>query len=120
MKFLANENFPYPSIRFLRDKGFDVVSICEKFGGISDETVMQMAVNERLTILTFDRDYGELIFKFQKDDPPDVIYFRVKGENPAFAGTKLWDLMQNENLIIEGYFTVIEKNGIRQRKLRKV
>jgi len=29
-------------------------------------------------------------------------------------------LMQNENLIIEGYFTVIEKNGIRQRKLRKV
>jgi len=37
MKFLANENFPFPSIKFLRNKGFDVISISEELSGISDK-----------------------------------------------------------------------------------
>ncbi len=37
MIFLANENFPFPSIQILRDTGFNVESIGEKYSGISDE-----------------------------------------------------------------------------------
>ena len=73
MKFLANENFPFPSIKFLREKGFEVISISEELSGVSDEEVLQKASLENLIILTFDRDYGELIFKYRKDNPPSFI-----------------------------------------------
>lgn len=63
MKLLANENFPIKSILYLRSKGFDIVSIGFDNPGISDEVVMNIAIDQDRMILTFDRDYGELIFK---------------------------------------------------------
>jgi hypothetical protein len=37
MVFLANENFPMPSVKLLRQNGFEVISIQEDLGGISDD-----------------------------------------------------------------------------------
>ena len=73
--FLANENFPRPSVTLLRDNGFEVKSIQEEFPGISDDIVMNIASELNLIILTFDSDYGELIFKHKKNNPPSVVYF---------------------------------------------
>lgn len=56
MKFLANENFPSPSVIFLREKGWKVISIAEKYQGISDQEVMSIAAENDLTILTHDSD----------------------------------------------------------------
>jgi|ERR1019366_1317453 predicted nuclease of predicted toxin-antitoxin system len=117
IKFLANENFPFPSIKLLRDKGFEVLSIGEKYSGISDEQVLKIAVEKKLVILTFDRDYGELIFKYMKENPPAVIYFRTKGEHPTDSGKILIDLLQKPEFQLIGFFTVLEETGIRQRKL---
>jgi predicted nuclease of predicted toxin-antitoxin system len=118
IKFLANENFPYPSIKLLRAKGFEAISIGEDFSGISDKQVLEMAVEKKLVILTFDRDYGELIFKYMKETPPAVVYFRTKGNNPIAAGQTLIDLLQRKDFELIDYFTVIEETGIRQRKLK--
>ena len=118
MKFLANENFPFPSIRFLREKGFAVISVSEISGGISDAEVLQKAASENLVILTFDRDYGELIFKYQKENPPAVVYFRTKGQTPNEAGRILLENIELEKITLENHFTVIEATGVRQRKLR--
>lgn len=63
MKFLANENFPGPSVAFLRTNSIDIIAIAEQNQGISDKEVMSLSINEGLTILTHDSDYGELIFK---------------------------------------------------------
>jgi predicted nuclease of predicted toxin-antitoxin system len=116
MKFLANENYPKPSIVFLRNKGFEVKSIQEGYGGIPDEEVIAIAEQEGRIILTFDSDYGELLFKYQRATPPSVVYFRFKGRSPSESGRMLFELL-NANLEIEGYFTVIEETGVRQRKL---
>jgi hypothetical protein len=43
MKFLANENFPKPSVIFLREQGYQVISIQEEHGGIDDESVVLIA-----------------------------------------------------------------------------
>ena len=118
MKFLANENFPFPSIKFLREKGFDVISISEDSSGISDEEVLQKAALENLVILTFDRDYGELIFRYLKDNPPTVVYFRIKGQMPQEAGKILIEKIEIEKILLEGFFTVIEATGVRQRRLK--
>jgi predicted nuclease of predicted toxin-antitoxin system len=73
--FLANENFPRPSTVWLREAGIIVRSIQEDFPSISDKQVLQKAINDSLIILTFDRDYGELIFRHQTKNPPAVIFF---------------------------------------------
>jgi len=113
--FLANENVPRPSILLLRNAGYEVVSIQEKFAGTDDNHVLQIAVAGNYTILTFDRDYGELIFRYQPVHPPAVVYFREKGSNPQFAAETLISILAEGTLKLENAFTVIEKENIRQR-----
>jgi predicted nuclease of predicted toxin-antitoxin system len=117
--FLANENFPRPSTLILREKGFIIKSIQEEYAGIGDPEVMQLALELNLIILTFDSDYGELIFKYTKDNPPAVVYFREKGNNPAFAAASLISLLTNSSISLKGAFTVVEANNIRQRFYKK-
>ncbi len=113
--FLANENFPRPSILLLRESNIIVQSIQEELPGISDEQVLQVAKNNNFIILTFDRDYGELIFRYQLKHPPAVVYFREKGQEPLFAGKILLTMLQTKSINFQNSFTVIEKENVRQR-----
>ncbi len=56
--FLANENFPRPSILLLRESEIIVESIQEELAGIADEQFLQIAKDHNYIILTFDKDYG--------------------------------------------------------------
>lgn len=114
MLFLANENFPAPSITVLRNSDHDVLSIQENVPGINDHEVISLAINERRIILTFDKDYGEIIFKDGMIDPPSVIFFRYRGKDPFAAAQLLLELMDGGTEITQR-FTVIETDGIRQR-----
>lgn len=69
MQFLANENMPYPSIKILRDKGYEIISIYKELQGIDDEKVLTKAVEDNLVILTFDSDYGKLLFHYKLTPP---------------------------------------------------
>jgi predicted nuclease of predicted toxin-antitoxin system len=113
--YLANENFPRPSILLLRKNGLIVESIQENSPGISDDAVMITAVKNNLIILTFDSDYGELIYKYAFDNPPAVVYFREKGPDPLFAGRLLLQAQTTAGLNFYKSFTVIEEKNIRQR-----
>ena len=115
MMFLANENFPRPSILLLRKKGFEIRSIQEEFPGIPDEVVIKMASQMHLIILTFDSDYGELIFKYSLNNPPAVVYFRDKGNDPLFAGRLFLTILSKPDISLINSFTVVEEKNIRQR-----
>ncbi|BAY15814.1 hypothetical protein NIES21_16330 [Anabaenopsis circularis NIES-21] len=62
MRFLANENIPILSVVRLQDAGYDVAYGSEDAPGAEDSLVLERAVREEGIILTFDRDYGELIY----------------------------------------------------------
>lgn len=116
MNFLANENFPKPSVIALREKGHLVKSIQDEQGGVPDEKVVEIAEQEDLIILTFDSDYGEILFKYPRPSIPSVVYFRFKGKAPNEAGNLLLALIE-KGIELKGYFSVIEEQGIRQRKI---
>ena len=116
MEFLANENFPKPSIQLLVNKGYKVFSVSEMLSGISDLEVISFASKRNQIILTFDKDYGEIIFRTKIEQPISVIFFRFKGKGPEEAGIVLIDLIENKKMKFENSFTVIEKDSIRQRK----
>ena len=92
VKLLANENFPLTSVLYLREKDYDIISIGEDNPSIKDEEVMEIAIREERTILTFDRDYGELIFKKNYKPEKGVIYLRIEEFTPECPGTLRHDL----------------------------
>ena len=109
MKFLANENFPFPSINLLREKGLEIFSIAENTSAISDKEILEKASKESLVILTFDRDYGELIFKYMVNNPPSVVYFRFKGANPLSAGEVLIRLINEHRITLTGTLQLLKR-----------
>jgi len=58
-----------------------------------------------------------LIYKYKAQNPPSVVYFRTKGSQPEDAAKLLLKILENKNISIEKAFTVVENEGIRQRKL---
>ena len=94
MNFLANENFPLASIRLLRDAGYKVISVIEETPGAKDIEVLKRANQEKLIILTFDRDYGELIYKYKLPVPYGLLYFRFAPETPEDPGRILLRILR--------------------------
>lgn len=115
MKLLANENFPYLSVVFLRTKGYDVLYVSEGMKSISDKDIMQITTREERTILTFDRDYGELIFKFKLKPPKGVIYLRLKDYLPEEPAMLVHQLLLS-GLTTENHLTVVDGETVRQRQ----
>lgn len=116
MKLLANENFPLASVHYLREKGYDITAIGEDNPSINDSVVMSIAINEQRTILTFDRDYGELIFKHNYKPGEGVIYLRIYEYAPADPGILIHQLISKGDIMFNNALTVVDENGIRQRK----
>jgi predicted nuclease of predicted toxin-antitoxin system len=117
MDFLANENFPLLSVRLLREAGHRVVSIIQEAPGGKDEDILKRAHTERLIILTFDRDYGELIYRHQALPPAGVVYFRFAPATPSEPAEILRNVMDKADLSVIGKFTIVERGRIRQRSL---
>ena len=116
MKLLANENFPLKSVTYLKVKGFDIKAIGIDNPSIKDSEVMDIAIQEQRLILTFDRDYGELIFKYNYRPEKGVIYLRLDEFQPDEPGLLVENLLAENNFNFENALTVVDRNGIRQRK----
>lgn len=117
IKFSANENVPLAAIEKLQDENFDIISVSADFPSIKDGAVISFALTEKRIIITFDRDYGELIFKRELNAPAGVIYFRIQNFQPEEPAEILINLLSSQNIIFDGFFTVISEKNIRQRKL---
>lgn len=65
MKILADESVDFGIVSNLRNNGLDVVSILEDNPGISDHTVLDMAVKNNRLLLTEDKDFGELTYRLR-------------------------------------------------------
>lgn len=118
MKLLANENFPLTSVLILKEAGFDIKSIGQDFPGIRDDEVIEYAIAENRLILTFDRDYGELIFKKGYRPQAGVIYLRWDDFKPETPGEYLLGLFSSEEIKFENRLTVIDDQRIRQRRFQ--
>ena len=117
MKLLANENVPMGMVRQLRDMGHDVLAILEASPGVTDVVVLERARSEQRTLLTFDRDYGELIYLKRLPVPLSVIYMRFVPTSPEDAVQQVAPLLADEGKFVQGYFVVMDRDSYRRRPL---
>ena len=116
-KFLANENIPLASVIRLRNEGIDISSVSLDAPSIPDKEVMQIAADENRTIITFDRDYGELIYKYGFRPPAGVVYLRMQNYQPEEPAELLLKLLNNPEFEFAGLFTVADERSVRQRRI---
>ncbi|NQZ79274.1 MAG: DUF5615 family PIN-like protein [Ekhidna sp.] len=116
MKFLANENVPIASVNYLKSKGFDITSIGIEYSGTADEDVMKLAMEQERTIITYDRDYGELIFKHGFKPTAGVIFIRQQPTEPLETAKIIGSLTSNTDLTFKRTLTVVDSNSLRQKK----
>jgi predicted nuclease of predicted toxin-antitoxin system len=117
LKLLANENFPLKSISYLIEKGFDVKGIGIHSPSILDSEVMKIAIEEERIILTFDRDYGELIFKHNYKPEHGVIYLRLTEYTPTEPGEIIESILMDKDIDVKRALTVVDSTHVlRQRK----
>ena len=119
LKLLANENIPLDSVRNLRNGGHDVVSISERSPGISDEDVIQVARMESRIVLTFDRDYGDLVFRRGLPAPAGILYLRFVPKTSWEVATYVSRLIE-DGIELEGRFTTADRGRIRQTMLDRL
>lgn len=120
MRLLADENVPYPSVRLLREAGYDVVSMSELAPGAPDPEVLRRAQAEGQVLITFDRDFGELVYHKGAPAPRGIIYFRFVPTDPEEPARFHAALFGSEEIEWIGRFTVADRDRIRQRPLLSV
>jgi predicted nuclease of predicted toxin-antitoxin system len=115
-RFLLDENVPIASAQSLRRAGHDVVQAASRD---TDLALLERARAEQRIVVTFDRDFGFLVFRGGAPAPRGIAYFRSVPTNPEAPAEELLALLETPGVILEGKLTVIERARIRQRPLPK-
>ena len=117
MKFLADENFPMPSVLLLRLAGHDVEHVGLIASGAIDEDVVALANKETSTVLTFDADIGTLAIARKQPVVAGIVYFRLVSYKPETPAQMLLDhIKANPETDFAGRITVFDPPRVRQRK----
>jgi predicted nuclease of predicted toxin-antitoxin system len=116
MKLLADENIPFSVVSKLTDGGYDVVWIRTESPGISDIDVMKYASREKRIILTYDKDFGELVVKDKICPSAGIILLRLPLKTPTGIAEYILSILRSRT-DWEGNFSVIDEKRIRMRPI---
>lgn len=119
MKLLADENVPLGTVTVLRRSGADVLAVAEVAPGATDEDVLRLGRTQGRVIVTFDRDYGDLLFRRNLMPPTGVLYLRFVPDSAEQLAAQVMELMAS-GVRLDGWFTTVSGNGIRQRPIHRV
>lgn len=117
MRFLADENFPVESALHLERAGQDVELVVRQFPPREDPDVLDQAVREQRILLTFDSDFGTLIYHEKLQPPPGVVFYRLPPHAPLQPALLLTELIAHGEFQLEGMFTTVDLESVRQRPL---
>ena len=117
MDFLADENFPLASVQLLISSNHNVRQASIIFQSKPDEMLLEQASLAGEIILTFDKDFGELIFKNRILGSSGIVLFRLQNYLPATPAIILLDILKSD-IKLHNYLTVIDETKIRQRPIK--
>lgn len=116
VRLLANENWPRPALLALRAGGVDVEAVTEIMPGASDVNVLRHAAFACRWLLTFDRDYGELVFVRAAPPPPAIVFLRQEAFLPEWPAQVVMDLLARKDWV-HGHLVVVSGRAVRRRPL---
>jgi len=112
VKYLADENIPLEAVQQLRAAGLDVASASELMAGSADLDVLELANREDRVIITFDKDFAELVFRGHRPAPSGVMLLRVRPRSRGSVAETLLLLLRSDRSW-HGHFSVITDKRVR-------
>ena len=119
MRILADENVPGDAIEALRSRGHDVVWIRTFSPGATDDANLAEAVSQQRLLITFDKDYGELVFRHENAASCGVVLFRVSAPSATAVARIIADVLGSRD-DWAGNFSVVDDRRIRMKPLSAV
>ncbi len=116
MRLLANENFPEVAVSALRERGHDVFWVRTEAPGSADRDILELAQREKRILVTFDKDFGELAFRFGLPASSGIILFRISMSSPDYVARVAVAALDGQ-IEWEDHFAVIEEHQIRLTRL---
>ncbi len=116
MRIIANENITGSVINKLRATGHDVLSVKETMRGANDPDVLSRAQTEQRLVITHDKDFGELAFRFGMPADCGVVLFRLSDDDPDVDNQRIIDVLESRS-DWAGHFCVVDDEKIRIRPL---
>ncbi|MEO6063759.1 MAG: DUF5615 family PIN-like protein [Thermoflexales bacterium] len=112
MRFLADENIIGDAVTAIRARGHDDGWITEISPGISDLVVLSRAQTDGRTVLTCDKDFGELAFRVRAPAIAGIVLFRLAGLAPEEMATLMVRSLESQQTW-ERVFAVVSRDRIR-------
>ena len=115
MRFLADENVPYGVVKRLRKDGVDIMSVYDVRRGITDSEVAELANSEGRILITFDKDFGTILF-VEGLKLPGLILLRFPPKNVEYIYKNLKTVLSKE-IDFQGKIVSVHEDRIRIGKM---
>jgi predicted nuclease of predicted toxin-antitoxin system len=119
MKFLVDENIGLKVVGFLNQQGHTTEHISDIQIGIEDYQILSLSVLKNSIVITFDRDFGELVFKAGKQYH-GVIYLRLENQTSENVIKALNFVFSTQQTIRGNFIIVSEKNDLFRIRIRRI
>jgi len=116
-RFIADENIPRETVELLKKKGLDIVTVSDVSPGLGDDEILDLARKDERIVITFDRDFGQLIFK-QKRKTEGLILLRFNPESPQQIAKRIQQTLATK-IDMEGSVIVVKKDTLKVTSTRK-
>ena len=100
----------------LRQAGHDVLWIRESAPGIPDVAVLARAQAEGRLLITFDKDFGDLVFRQGAEVSCGVVLFRIPQPSSALVAERVTHILDSRS-DWEGHYSVVDEAAVRIRTL---
>jgi len=115
MLLVADESVDAPIYRLLREQGHSIYAIVENNAGISDDQVLDIAVQHKAILITQDKDFGELVYRLGKAHY-GILLLRLAGMRPGDKAMLTALVIQQHFNELSGAFMVVFKDYVKIRK----
>ncbi len=111
MRILADENIPAPLVYRLRERGHDILFASEVMTSAPDEAVLDRAIADDRVLMTFDGDFGRMIFAEGHAAPVAVIFIRTPPPTLKKTIDAVCGIIERPSPMIDGYFVSIDRTA---------
>lgn len=112
-RFFADENFPRHVIIWLAQSGQDVLHAADLHAGWKDRELLRLAQEQDRIFLTFEGDFGELVFRHKVKAHCGVVLFRLGQLSTGTRRIVLRSFFEAAP-ILRGFFTVVSPGRYRR------
>jgi predicted nuclease of predicted toxin-antitoxin system len=119
MRFIVDESTGTAVVAYLSDAGHDVVAVCEVMPQASDDAILVRALAEGRIVVTNDKDFGELAFRWRQRHA-GVILLRSKDDSANQRVQLVKTVLEQFGDQLEDHFTVVTERTLRMRPMRRL